>query len=52
MKRISKEKCMNVALSMLSSAATKMAAQSLNEMSMATWYQPKIDTNLLSRIKK
>lgn len=43
MKINSKEKCMNTALSLLSASATKMAAQSLNEISMATWYQPKID---------
>lgn len=52
MKKNSKEKCMNAALSLLSAVATKMAAQSLNEISMATWYQPKIDVNVLAHIKK
>lgn len=52
MKKITKEKCTNTALSMLSKAATRMAVQSLNEISIATWYQPKIDVNLLARAKK
>lgn len=52
MKKIMKEKCTNAALSLLSKVTTKTAARSLNEMSIATWYQPKIDTDVLARIKK
>lgn len=51
MKKIMKEKCTNAALSLLSKVTTKTAARSLNEMSIATWYQPKIDTDVLARIK-
>lgn len=52
MNKISKEKCVNIALTAISAATKKMAAKSLNEMSMATWYQPKIDADILARIKK
>lgn len=52
MNKISKEKCVNIALTAISAVTTKMAAKSLNEMSMATWYQPKIDADVLARIKK
>lgn len=51
MKRNSKVKCLNAALSLISASTIKMAAQSLNEISMATWYQPKIDVNVLAHIK-
>lgn len=52
MKQNAKEKCMTSALSALSLAAKKAASHSLNEMSIATWYQPKIDMALLSRNRK
>lgn len=47
-----KEKCTNAALALLSKVTTNTAARSLNEMSIATWYQPKIDADVLARMKK